>query len=144
MAARLPTGVQDSYCVGKTLPRYYTYLRIPFPDSCYMPNLYFCQRISRGLGILRAVLSSEEGRNFLNHTSAHYVGQQFPTMNQGLAADFAVLRIFEEEADEEWRAGFYCFDADIMRIEKELEACTTKLPEKNAKQPKRPILKLSS
>jgi hypothetical protein len=46
---------------------------------------------------------------------------------QDHASDFAVLRILKEELDEKWQAGFYRFDADIMRIEEAVQACTTKL-----------------
>jgi hypothetical protein len=98
-----------------------------------MPNIYYSQSIKRGSCILRAVLSWEEGRSLLKLHSVHYAGQQFPTTDQGRAADFAILRIFEEELDEDWRAGFYHFDADIMRIEEALQACT--------EQAKRQILK---
>jgi hypothetical protein len=88
-----------------------------------MPNLYFCQ--SKSLGILRAVLSSDEGRSLLKDCPAHYLGEQFPTTNSD--RDYAVLRIFDEESHEEWKPGFYRFDADIMQIEKAVQACTAKM-----------------
>ena len=85
-----------------------------------MANLYFCQSINRNVGILRAVLSWEEGKKLLGQHLVHYVGQQFPTSNPDSACDFALLRIFNEESNEQWRAGFYRFDADIMQIEEAL------------------------
>ena len=94
-----------------------------------MPNIYYCQPINRGSGILRAVLSCEEGRRLLKQNSVHYAGQEFPMTALERAADFAVLRIFEEELDEKWRAGFYRFEGDIMRIEEAVRACTSELSE---------------
>jgi hypothetical protein len=92
-----------------------------------MANLYFCQSINRNLGILRAVLSWEESQKLLGQHVAEYVGPQFPTANPDSACDFAVLRIFDEEPDGEWRAGFSRFDADLRRIEEALRACATKV-----------------
>jgi hypothetical protein len=106
-----------------------------------MSNIYYCQPINRGCGIVRAVLSSEDGRSLLKRHSFHYTGKQFPTTAQDRVADFAVLRIFDEELDEEWRAGFYCLDADIMRIEEAVQACTTKPSEVRGGKAKRQIFK---
>ena len=92
-----------------------------------MPNIYYCQPINRGSGTLRAVLPREEGRSLLKQHSFHYAGEEFPTTAQYHASDFAVLRILKEELDEKWQAGFCRFDADIMRIEEAVQACTTKL-----------------
>ena len=64
-----------------------------------MPNIYYCQPINRGSGMLRAVLSGEEAGSLLKQHTSHYAGQQFPAAAQGRAADFAVLRIFEKELD---------------------------------------------
>jgi hypothetical protein len=109
-------------------PAYYIKSRHIYPKlTPAMPNIYYCQPINRGSGILRAVLSSEEGRSLLKQHSFHYAGPQFPTTAQDRAADFAVLRILDEERDEEWRAGFYRLDADIMRIEEAIQACTAML-----------------
>ena len=77
--------------------------------------------------MLRAVLSGDEAKNLLNLQSVQYVGLQFPTLAQNRNADFVVLRIFEGELCAEWQAGFYCFDADITRIEEAIQACTAKL-----------------
>jgi hypothetical protein len=51
-------------------------------------------------------------------SSAVYVGEEFPTIanKRDAAADFAVLRVSAEEADGDWRSGFYRFDADLMEI----------------------------
>lgn len=92
-----------------------------------MPNIYYRYSINRGPGILRAVLSREEVRSLLKHLSVHYVGQQFPTAAQDHAGDFAIIRILHEELGEEWEPGFYCFDADIMRVEDAIQASTANL-----------------
>jgi hypothetical protein len=90
-----------------------------------MANLYFCQSINRNLGILRAALSWEEGKNLLDQLPAIYVGQQFPTSNADSTPDFAVLRIFDEESDDGWRVGFYRFSAGLGRIEEAIQAYAT-------------------
>lgn len=97
-----------------------------------MPNIYYCQPINRGSGMLRAVLSGEEASSLLKQHTAHYGGQQFPVTAQGRADDFAVLHIHDEEIAGEWRPGFYRFEADIMRIEEALQTCTTKLSQPDA------------
>lgn len=76
---------------------------------------------------MRAVLSWEESRKLLGQHVAEYKGQRFPTLNPDSASDFAVLRIFDEESNEQWRSGFYSFDADIMQIEEALKANTAKV-----------------
>ena len=90
-----------------------------------MPNLYFCESIKQSM--LRAVLSREEAIGLLDHHSADYVGQKFPAKKKGRATNFALLRIFEAEANQDWRPGFYRFDADIMRIYEALQACAQSL-----------------
>jgi len=92
-----------------------------------MPNIYYCQSGKRGWGMLRAVLSLEEGKSLLKLHAPQYVGQEFPTSAPDPAADFAILRIFDEEPNQEWRAGFYRFDADLTRFEASLQTCTAKL-----------------
>jgi hypothetical protein len=104
-----------------------------------MPNIYYCHSSNPGSGILRAVLSGEAGRSLLKQQSFHYAGEQFPTTAQDRATDFAVLRIFDNDLDEKWRAGFYLFEADIMRIEEAVQACTARLPEVGVEQAKRQI-----
>ncbi len=85
-------------------------------------NIYYCHSSNRQ-GILRAVLTSEEGRSLLNKHPAHYFGQQLPTTDQDPRHDFAVLRIFEGEVSEQCRSGFYLFDENIMQVEEEVHAC---------------------
>jgi hypothetical protein len=87
-----------------------------------MANIYYSRSVSRQ-GILRAVLSSEEGRYLLKEYSAKYAGQQYPTTGQRSGVDFAVLRIFEGEMTEQWRAAFYLFDDDVIRIEGAVQSC---------------------
>jgi hypothetical protein len=77
--------------------------------------------------MLRAVLSWEQCRSLLKQHPFRYAGQQFPTKAQDQAADFAVLRVFNEELDKKWCAGFYRCDADIIRIEEAVQTCTAKL-----------------
>ncbi len=93
-----------------------------------MSNIYYCQGSNRGAGILRAVLSTEEGKCLLKKRTAQYAGQQFPTAAQNQVVDFAVLRIFNEELGDKWQSGFYRFDADIAKIEESIQGCTTILP----------------
>lgn len=86
-----------------------------------MANIYYSSSLNRH-GTLRAVLSSEEGRRFLKAHTAQYFGRQFPT-SPSPGVDFAVLRLFEGEMNEEWRAGFYLFEDNILRIEEAVHSC---------------------
>jgi hypothetical protein len=90
-----------------------------------MANIYYSNSLNRH-GSLRAVLSSEEGRRLLEEHSTHYVGQQFPA-SPSPGVDFGVLRVFEGEMDEEWRAGFYLFEDNILRIEEAVHSCNASL-----------------
>lgn len=92
-----------------------------------MSNIYCCQPSKHGWGMLRAVLSLEEGKRLLELHASRYVGQEFPISILDSAADFAVLRIFDEEPNEGRRVGFHRFDAELGRIEDTVRACTTKL-----------------
>jgi hypothetical protein len=92
-----------------------------------MSNIYYCQPSKHGWGMLRAVLSLEEGKRLLKLHTSRYVGQEFPVSTLDSAADFAVLRIFDEEPNDGWRVGFHRFDAELGRIEETVRACTTKL-----------------
>ncbi len=87
-----------------------------------MANVYYSHPSNR-LGILRAVLSTEEGRCLLAKHSAQYVGQQFPTACQDPRPDFAVLRIFEGEVSKQCRGGFYLLEEDILQVEEEVRSC---------------------
>jgi hypothetical protein len=82
-----------------------------------MPNLYFCQPHAQNQGMLRAVVSLEDCKYLAAPNSVVYVGEQFPAIaDKGKEADFAVLRISAEEADGDWRSGFYRVDADLMEL----------------------------
>lgn len=91
-----------------------------------MANLYYSQSVNCQ-GTPRAVLSSNEARCLLNGLPAQYVGQQFPATSQEPGPDFALLRIFEEEMNEEWRAGFYRFEDDLTQMEEAVQACIAEL-----------------
>ncbi len=84
--------------------------------------------------MLRAVLSWEEAARLLELRSADYVGVNFPAMTENSKADFGVLRVSEAEGHGEFRAGFYCFEADIMAIEEAIQGCTAVLPALGTKQ----------
>ena len=75
---------------------------------------------------MRAVLSLEESQKLLRQHAAAYVGQHFPKSNPDRTSDFAVLRIFDEETNDNWRPGFYSFDADVTQIEEALQAPSAK------------------
>jgi len=92
-----------------------------------MSNIYYCQPGRHGWGMLRAVLSLEEGKRLLKLQASRYVGQEFPISTLDTAADFAVLRIFDEEPNEGWRVGFHRFNAELGRVEETVRACTIKL-----------------
>ena len=83
-----------------------------------MPNLYFCQPHSQNQGMLRAVLSREDCKHLADPKRVTYLGEQFPNVAQGSndGRDFAVLKVAKEEADSEWRFGFYRVDADLMEL----------------------------
>lgn len=92
-----------------------------------MANIYYYYSTNRGSGILRAVLTSEEGKSLLNAISAQYLGNAFPVGCQEPGPDFAILRIFEDEKNQNWQTGFYRFDVNIMRIE-EAVVCLQEVP----------------
>ena len=87
-----------------------------------MANIYYSYSDNR-TGVLRAILSSEEGRWLLKAHSAKYAGHQFPSTDYNSEGSFAVVRIFEGEGSEEWRVGFYFLRDDMMRIEKAVHSC---------------------
>jgi hypothetical protein len=111
---------------------------IVFIDCLIMANLYYSQSVNRQ-GTLRAVLSSHEARCLLSGHPAQYVGLQFPATNQEPGVDFALLRIFEEEANEEWRAGFYRFDDDLTRMEEAIQACTAAPATEGGEESEEPV-----
>jgi hypothetical protein len=87
-----------------------------------MPNLYFCQPHAQNQGMLRAVISLEDCKQLVAVRPATYLGDQFPKVCEASpkSADFAVLGISSDEADSEWRAGYYRFDADLMELNAQL------------------------
>ncbi len=87
-----------------------------------MPNLYFCQPHAQNQGMLRAVISLEDCRHLVAPNSATYVGEQFPKVggNPDKSTDFAVLSVSPDEADADWRPGYYRFDADLMALNAQL------------------------
>ena len=92
----------------------------------FMANIYYSNSLNHS-GTLRAVLSMEEGGRFLKEHTTQYVGRQFPTsLSPGV--DFAVLRLFEGEMNAEWRAGFYLFEDNILRIEEAVHSCNANPP----------------
>lgn len=89
-----------------------------------MANIYY-SHLSNRRGVLRAVLSSEEGQLLLAEHPARYFGTEFPT-DHDQSADFAVLRVFEGEMHEQQRAGFYTFSDDIMQVEETVQSYDSK------------------
>jgi hypothetical protein len=81
-----------------------------------MPNLYFCQPHAKNQGMLRAVLSVDDCKYLVAPKSAVYVGEKFPVVASKPAVDFAVLSVSAAEADDNWRSGYYRFDADLMEL----------------------------
>jgi hypothetical protein len=87
-----------------------------------MPNLYFCQPHAQNQGMLRAVISLEDCRHLVTPRKVTYLGEQFPKVCQesGDSNDFAVLGVKAEEADGEWRPGYYRVDADLVELNAQL------------------------
>lgn len=83
-----------------------------------MPNLYFCQPHSQNQGMLRAVLSREDCKYLADPKLVTYLGEQFPNLAHSPrdGRDFALLKVAAEEADSQWRSGFYRVDADLMEL----------------------------
>lgn len=73
--------------------------------------------------MLRAVISMEDCHHLVPPNSATYLGEQFPKVGQGSSgptADFAVIGISPEEANKDWRPGYYRFEADLMALNAQL------------------------
>ena len=87
-----------------------------------MPSLYFCQPHAQNQGMLRAIVSLEDCKNLVAKDKMIYVGQQFPKVYEGSSrsADFAVLSVDASEVEGEWRAGYYRFEADLMKLNQQL------------------------
>ena len=89
-----------------------------------MPKLHFCPAVVRGLGILLGALSREAGKDLLNHYPSSFRGEQFPSESTEPVgtADFALMPLSNEEADESWPVGFCRFDSNVMHIDEALQA----------------------
>jgi hypothetical protein len=87
-----------------------------------MPNLYFCQPHAQNQGMLRAVISLADCKRLIGSGDAEYVGEQFPTVFGAgdHTKDFAVVGFSPTEAQGEWKAGYYCFEADLMELNAQL------------------------
>jgi hypothetical protein len=87
-----------------------------------MPNLYFCQPHAQNQGMLRAVISLEDCRHLAAPEKVTYLGEEFPKLGDaaGQLPDFAVLGVTADEADAQWRPGYYRVDADLMELNAQL------------------------
>lgn len=83
-----------------------------------MASLYFCQPHTQNQGILRAVLNREDCQRLAPLGAITYLGPEFPNFanNSREERDFAVLKVELEEANTQWRSGFYRVDADLMEL----------------------------
>jgi hypothetical protein len=83
-----------------------------------MASLYFCQPHTQNQGMLRAVLDCEDCRHLAAPGAITYLGQEFPNFanNSRQDRDFAVLKVDADEANTQWRSGFYRVDADLMEL----------------------------
>ena len=81
-----------------------------------MASLYFCQPHTKNQGMLRAVLNRDDCQHLAAPGHITYLGDEFPSFANGAPKDFAVLKVDAEEADTEWRSGFYRVDADLMEL----------------------------
>ena len=68
--------------------------------------------------MLRAVLTRDDCKHLADPQRVTYLGEQFPKITESPrdGRDFAILRVAAEEADGEWRTGFYRLDADLMEL----------------------------
>jgi len=68
------------------------------------------------------VISPADAKRLIGSGVARYVGEQFPTVAGAgdKSKDFAVLGFAPAEAQGEWRAGYYCFEADLMELNAQL------------------------
>jgi hypothetical protein len=87
-----------------------------------MPNLYFCQPHAQNQGMLRAVISHADCKALVAPDSATYVGDDFPQVfeQNGHKGDFAVLGFSADEANAEWRRGYYRIEVDLMDLNAQL------------------------
>jgi hypothetical protein len=87
-----------------------------------MATLYFCQPHAQNQGMLRAVIPLVDCQRLVAPAVATYVGDDFPKVyvQNGQTSDFAVLGIGADEANTEWRSGYYRFEADLTELNAQL------------------------
>jgi len=92
-----------------------------------MASLYFCQPHAQNQGMLRAVLKREDCKHLAEPGALTYLGEEFPKIAKsgGDTRDFALLRVTAEEADAQWRTGYYRVDADLMELNARLLVLAT-------------------
>jgi hypothetical protein len=68
--------------------------------------------------MLRAVLNREDCQRLAAPGAITYLGEEFPDIANGARQDrdFAVLKVEADEANTNWRSGFYRVDADLMEL----------------------------
>jgi hypothetical protein len=83
-----------------------------------MASLYFCQPHTQNQGMLRAVLKRDDCQHLADPSTLVYLGEEFPKLSEvgRDARDFALLRVTAEEANAEWKSGYYRLDADLMEL----------------------------
>jgi hypothetical protein len=83
-----------------------------------MASLYFCQPHTQNQGMLRAVLNREDCQYLAKPGAITYLGEEFPNLaaERPKERDFAVLKVEADEANTNWRPGFYRLDADLMDL----------------------------
>lgn len=67
--------------------------------------------------MLRAILNREDCKHLAAPGAIIYLGEEFPNFSKSpQTRDFAVLKVDAEEANSQWRSGFYRVDADLMEL----------------------------
>lgn len=68
--------------------------------------------------MLRAVLKREDCQHLAPAGAITYLGDEFPNLAQSptQTRDFAVLKVDPDEANTQWRPGFYRVEADLMEL----------------------------
>jgi hypothetical protein len=87
-----------------------------------MPSLYFCQPHAQNQGMLRAIISLDDCRHLAAPDKVTYLGEEFPQVGNipGQTQDFAVVGVTADEADAQWRPGYYRVEADLMELNAKL------------------------
>jgi hypothetical protein len=99
-----------------------------------MPNLYFCESENQNHGMLRAVLPWDACNRMVKQESAIYLGDEFPSksIEGACGSTVAILYVLPEEASEQWPAGFYRLDTDVLEIDTALQTAHAQLPNKHS------------